>query len=66
MPIYVYVDKKTDFKVEVIRDFADYEVVPKDDELPEAERGKEREWERLIGEGIKTVKGHGWGGKGYW
>ena len=66
MPIYIYVDKKTGYKVEVIRDFEDYQVVPKEEELPEQEKGKEREWQREIGTGIKTIKARGFGSKGNW
>lgn len=69
MPIYCWHDKNSELKVEVIRSFAEYENPPVDDELPEAERGKQdsRKWERIIGSDIRVMRGAGWGmGKGYW
>jgi len=48
MPLYLYKDKKSELKVEVLRSFKEYDLPPIDEELPEGERGKERLWERLI------------------
>ena len=48
MPLYLYHDKKSGYTIEVLRSFDEYKEVPRDDELPEDERTKEREWERLI------------------
>lgn len=67
MPIYSYVDKKSGLKVDVVRNFSEYEKEPMDEELPEAERGKKRKWSREIGLGIKTIRGPSWSGsKGNW
>jgi hypothetical protein len=69
MPIYLWIDKKTGKKVEVIRTFAEYEVPPHGDELPVELRDlsdHEIEWERSVGDKISVTKGWGWGGKGQW
>lgn len=67
MPLYEWCDKTTGFEVTVLRPFADYQVPPAEDELPEAERGKERNWVRQIGGGQQVQKGLSWGpGKGHW
>lgn len=67
MPIYTFKDKNSDLEVDVVRSFEDYQVPPTDDELPEEERGKVRDWLKLVGSGIKTIRGANWrGGKGYW
>jgi hypothetical protein len=55
MPIYQFEDTKTGLKVEVLRSHTDYKVPPTDDELPEEERGKERDWIKLISAGIKAI-----------
>lgn len=55
MPYYPWQCQKTGLEIEVLRSFDDYQNPPTDDELPEDERGKERDWKRLIGGGIKTT-----------
>ena len=52
----MYHDKLTEYEIEVIRSFAEYELVPMDEELPEAERGKVRDWERRLGIPLYTSK----------
>ena len=66
MPIYNYHDKKTGYEIEVLRDFKNYEDIPTDEELPEEERGKSRDWERRIGAGVRVTKALGFGSKGNW
>lgn len=56
MPIYLYYDKNTGYEIEVIRRFEEYEQIPQEDELPEAERGKSRDWERHLGVPLHTSK----------
>ena len=56
MPFYTWIDHKTGYKTDVIRSFKDYEIPPQDEDLPEDEQGKEREWERLIGEMLFVSK----------
>jgi predicted nucleic acid-binding Zn ribbon protein len=71
MPIYVYRDKETDKKVEVIRDFKDYQIEPsveeaKDYGLTDDEYSKAT-WERILGTGIQMTRGDNWtGSKGNW
>lgn len=48
MPMYMWQDRKTDYEVEIIRTFSEYEVPPQDDDLPSEEQGKDRDWVRLI------------------
>ena len=67
MPMYTWQDKVSSTVVTVVRAFSEYENPPEEEEIPEAIRGQEHEWERLIGADIAVVKGNGWGsGKGYW
>jgi hypothetical protein len=68
MPLYEWKDKKTGYQVEVFRErFDQYLEAPKDEELPEEERGKERDWEKQISKGIKVERGNTWqGSKGNW
>lgn len=65
-PLYTWEDKKTGLRVEVLREFSEYKNPPVDEELEEGERGRDREWSRLIGSGIHVSKPLGWGGKGSW
>ncbi len=49
MPMYKWMDKNTGYEIVVYRSsFSEYQDPPKEEELPEEERGKEREWKRLI------------------
>ena len=66
MPLYPFVDENTGYEFEVMRTFDDYRVPPKDEELPEEERGKDRKWKRIIKGNVSVNKAPGWGGKGYW
>lgn len=68
MPIYHWVDKKTDKSIEVIRTFSEYEVPPTEQEVLEAklEFSEPPEWVRIINY-VAVKKGHRWGGgKGNW
>jgi hypothetical protein len=60
MPMYTFKDEKSELTVEVLRSFADYKVPPTDDELPEQERGKTRQWTKIIDKGIRTVANRNW------
>ena len=51
MPYYSWRDNKTGYVVHVLRSFSRYEEPPKDEELPEEEQGKPRDWERIITKG---------------
>lgn len=67
MPIYLYQDQLTDYRIELFRPFGANETMPQDNELPKEEQGKERNWRRLISNNIKTTKAANWGaGKGNW
>ena len=67
MPVYCWKDKISGKTFDIYKpNFDQYNEPPKDDELPEEERGKEREWEKQIGSGIRVVKAPGFGKKGYW
>jgi predicted nucleic acid-binding Zn ribbon protein len=70
-PIYTWEDERTGKSVEVIRDFDKYEVAPTEEEATGAGlENKEYQlalWKRVIGKGLRVVKGDNWGGgKGYW
>lgn len=66
MPMYTWRDKKSEYQLDVIRPYHEYREPPREDELPEEERGKEREWQRII-DGVPTVtKSFGFGSKGNW
>lgn len=63
MPIYLWKDIINDYEIEVVRsNFDKYQDPPKEEELPEEERGKERKWERRISPGIRLTNSQ----KGYW
>ena len=64
--IYCFQDKKSGFEIEVNRKYADRDEVPTDEELPEEERGKERDWERVLSGGIIVTRAPGYGTKGNW
>lgn len=64
MPMYTWEDQRSKRIVDVIRSFAEYEVPPTKEEVPDLE---DPEWVRQIGSQINVTKGNGWGsGKGYW
>lgn len=68
MPIYVWAEKKSGKKVEILRPFDKYQDQPTQEE---AEMSEEEymaaEWSKELGTGIKVVKGDNWGaGKGRW
>jgi hypothetical protein len=67
-PLYSWLDEETNETFEVYKKTFDQSSEPPlDDELPEAERGKERKWKKLISGGIKVSKSPSWGpGKGHW
>lgn len=64
MPVYIWKEKKTGREVEVIRHFSDYEIPPTEEES--GLNPKKTKWERIIGTGIRTVRGSNWAGKGNW
>lgn len=68
MPLYSWHDKENDYKIDVYKDTVEkYQEPPLEEELPEEERGKKRIWVKLLGVGIRVVKGSSWGGsKGNW
>lgn len=67
MPIYVWYDKLSGLEVDILRDFDKYKEEPTDEDLPEKERGKERDWEKHMGTGIRVTRGRNWSGsKGNW
>lgn len=52
MPVYTWRDKKTGYEVDIYRSsFDDYRDPPRDEDLPEEERGKDRDWQRIIVDG---------------
>lgn len=59
MPYYPYKDKLTGYQLDLFRSFGCNHEMPKDEELPEKERGKKRDWERLIAANIKTTYAQG-------
>ena len=71
MPIYDWLDKKSQKQVAVLRHFSEYEKGPTKEEAV-AEGFTEQEftdakWERLIGAAIQVHRAWGWGGgKGSW
>lgn len=68
MPIYVWHDKKSGETFDIFKDsFDQSSEEPKDDELPEEARGKERDWIKHLGTGVKVTRGASWSGsKGNW
>lgn len=70
MPLYTWLDKKTERDITVHRNFSDYETPPDREETSkewtDAEFA-EADWERLISGGLPFRRGANWsGGKGYW
>ena len=71
MPLYDWVDKKTNKEALIQRVFDDYKVPPNKEEaleagLTEAEIA-DADWERNIGGGIQVTRGPSWtGSKGNW
>lgn len=64
MPQYIWLDKKSQKEVIVIRTFSEYENPPTPEEAPGLE---DPEWERMIGGNQTLQRGASWGGaKGYW
>ena len=63
MPIYVWQDKKSGKKVEVIRQFSEYEQGPTKEEAPGIESP---EWERIIDGKRLVTRPVNWNGKGNW
>ncbi len=68
MPIYRWKDQNTDYEIEVFKEsFDQAQEPPAESDLPEAERGKDRKWLKLISKGIKVARGNSWSGsKGNW
>lgn len=68
MPMYTFEDTKSGKKLDVLRtvDDRDREPDENDDGYAELKLNKPPKWRRLVGEGIRTVRGASWGGKGYW
>ena len=71
MPLYEYKDTVSGKKVEILRNFSEYKIGPTEEEAIKAgltpEEAVTALWERVIGSGIKVVKGENWGaGKGHW
>lgn len=66
MPLYVWENKTTGDRIEILRSFDDYQVPPTDEELEKA-RVPAGDYEKVLGTGIRVVKTNKWGfGKGYW
>jgi len=68
MPIYCWVNKTTNKKTEILRDFKDYKDQPtaEEAELTEEEY-KAADWVKEIGTGIRVTRGENWqGSKGNW
>lgn len=56
MPIYLWEDEQTGYRVEVVRQtHDDYLDPPTDEDLPKDERGKERKWVKKISTGIRLT-----------
>lgn len=66
MPLYYWEDKNTGYGIEILRSFDEYKDEPKDSELPAEERGKKREWVRLLKGAPQVTRAPGFGKKGYW
>lgn len=67
--MYMYVDEQTGKRVEVLRSFADYSVIPSQEECiaagMTAEEYMEAKWERHIGK-VLVTKNPYFGSKGNW
>ena len=64
-PMYCWVEKNTGTQIEVVRNFSEYQVPPTEEES--GINPEQANWERIIGGGIKTIRGSNWGpGKGHW
>ncbi len=68
MPMYVWYSKKHDKKIEILRNFSEFQDPPT---LEEAGMSQEdydlAEWEKHLGQGIQLVRGDNWkGSKGNW
>jgi hypothetical protein len=71
MPLYNWIEKKTDKEVEILRSFSKYSDSPSKEEALEAGLTEEEyataDWIKVIGKGIKVIPGESWGpGKGNW
>lgn len=63
--MYTWKDEETGYTLDIMRSFREYRDEPKDDDLPEEERGKKRKWRRVI-QSAEVHRPPGWGGKGHW
>lgn len=71
MPLYEHKDTTSGKIVEILRNFSEYKDTPSKEEAIKAGLTEEEyevaAWVRVIGSGIKVVKGASWGpGKGSW
>lgn len=66
MPMYYWEDENTSYGIDVLRTFNDYEIPPKESELPPEERGKKRDWKRLLKKAPEVTRAPGFGRKGHW
>lgn len=71
MPLYVHRDTRSGKTIEILRSFKEYLDKPTQEEAEKAgltpEEAVEAHWERVLGTGIKVIKGATWGmGKGHW
>lgn len=71
MPQYPWRDSRTGKELDVLRSSENYEEPPTEEEAVEAGMSAKEftlaTWERLIGTGIRTVRGPNFRGKkGYW
>jgi hypothetical protein len=64
--MYYWEDKNTGYGIDVLRSFKDYQQPPEESELPEEERGKERDWKRLLNSTPTVTRAPGFGRKGHW
>lgn len=71
MPLYIHKDAQSGKNVEILRSFKEYEEKPTLEEALAAGLTEEEytaaQWRRVLGSGIKVVRGANWqGSKGNW
>lgn len=71
MPLYIHEDTVSGKQVEILRSFDLYKEEPTREEAIEKgltpEEAEVAVWRKILGTGIKMVRGASWGGgKGYW
>lgn len=72
MPMYTYIDKKSKKQFDILRHFSEYDSLPTEEEAlaagMTAKQYAKAKWEKLIGGGIRVIRGENWGPgrKGHW